>query len=202
MKKDNLVGNTYGRLRVMSLSHIDDKHNTVWNCVCECGTCIKVLGYHLKSGHTLSCGCLRKDKITKHGLCRTKLHNVWNSMLDRTTNKNSKYYYLYGGRGIGVCDEWKDFTSFSRWAYSNGYKQGLSIERINNDVGYCPENCRWATMKEQSRNRRTNRFITINGTTLTVTEWIKAAGTHAGTFYARLRKGLGVEEALFTGAKR
>ena len=126
---------------------------------CYCGVEFKTVIRNVKTGHTISCGCynrqLIKETNTTHGLSRHRLHNVWSVMLDRCQNKNNKGYENYGGRGIKVCDRWKtDFVSFYNWAIDNGYKEGLSIDRINNDLGYSPDNCRWATKKVQSRNTR------------------------------------------------
>lgn len=126
---------------------------------CYCGVEFKTVIRNVKTGQTRSCGCYNRQLIKKtnitHGLSRHRLYRVWSVMLDRCQNKNNKGYENYGGRGIKVCDRWKtDFVSFYNWAIDNGYKEGLSIDRINNDLGYSPDNCRWATKKVQSRNTR------------------------------------------------
>ena len=124
-----------------------------------CGTEFKTQTYKVKSGHTKSCGCYHKRRVSEthktHGLIRTKLYNTWSKLKDRVLNPKHKAYQDYGGRGISVCGEWKDdFMSFYNWAMENGYSDELSIDRIDNDGDYCPENCRWTTKTIQSRNQR------------------------------------------------
>ena len=124
-----------------------------------CGTKFKARVQHINSGDTKSCGCYNKRRTkevnTKHGFRNTRLYSIWTNMKTRTLNPNPKYYYEYGGRGIIICDEWKsDFKSFYDWAMLNGYSEELSIDRIDNDRGYSPENCRWTTKTIQCRNQR------------------------------------------------
>ena len=126
-----------------------------------CGTEFKTIINSVKNGNTKSCGCYMKRRTkevnTKHGLRTTRLYGIWAEIKNRTLNPKNKYYINYGGRGITICDEWKnDFMSFYNWALSNGYEEnkGLSIDRIDNNKNYCPDNCRWATRTIQSRNQR------------------------------------------------
>lgn len=124
-----------------------------------CGNEFKAHVQHIKSGNTKSCGCYKKRRSkevnTKHGLVYTRLYDIWTHMKNRTLNPKYKYYLDYGGRGITICEEWKnDFMSFYDWAMSNGYSDELSIDRINNEGNYCPENCRWTTPTIQMRNQR------------------------------------------------
>lgn len=126
-----------------------------------------------------------------------RLRGVWTNMRQRCLNPKNRQYKNYGGRGITICDEWiNDYSSFRDWALRSGYKQGLTIDRINNDEGYSPENCRWATYKEQSRNTRNNRIITINGETKCLIEWAETLGISYQLVQGRLRNGWPVEKAL------
>lgn len=133
-----------------------------------------------------------------HGASKgTKLYGVWCSIKSRCYNKNTAAYKDYGGRGIEMCKEWKDnFEPFMLWAMENGYEDGLSIDRVNNDFGYCPNNCRWVTDAAQASNRRSNRNYTINGETHCLTEWARLNGINPKTLFTRVYSGCNFEEAL------
>ena len=173
-KKLDLRGQPFGKLTVLR-ENGRDKHNKVlWLCRCECGNVVTVLGSNLRNENTTSCGCYQRERSaeshTKHGASRTRLYFVWSSMLQRVgvykcADEETKR--LYQDRGITVCDEWLVFENFRDWALSHGYKEGLQIDRINNDAGYCPENCRWVTPKENTNNRR-NTLRLSDGTPLAV----------------------------------
>ena len=134
-----------------------------------------------------------------HGHTGDPVYNSWSNMIQRCTNPKHPSYPRYGGRGITVCADWRDGAKFIKWAYDNGFKVGLSIERIDNDGNYCPENCRWATRKEQQRNRQVNHRVTYGGETKCLTEWAEILGMNPATLHHRLeRAGLTVEEAFAT----
>jgi hypothetical protein len=167
-KANDLTGQRFCRLTVIerSGSYVapnGKQTHSLWLCACDCGNTTTVRGGMLKNGHTKSCGCLSSDTSrelnTTHGMCETKLYEVWCGIRQRCNNPNHKSYSYYGGRGISLCAEWQhDFQAFCDWAMANGYKEGLSIDRIDVNDRYCPENCRWATAKEQANNRRPRRI--------------------------------------------
>lgn len=131
---------------------------------CSCGNEFETSHYKVKSNHTKSCGCKKYGNNKKHGLAGTPIYKVWDSIRRRCNNPKVDSYRLYGGRGIKICDEWvKSFDSFWNWAKENGYQKGLQIDRIDVNGNYEPDNCRWATPKENSRNRRDNVLVNVNG---------------------------------------
>ena len=137
------------------------------------------------------------ENFYKHGLSATKLHRVWWGMIERCYKRYHKSYSEYGGRGIKICDEWRDdFKTFYDWAMSNGYAEKLTIDRIDNDKGYSPDNCRWVTQSCNARNRRTSRLIEYDGVVHTLVEWSEITGLNPDTITERLKMGWTVQEAL------
>jgi len=194
---EDLTGKKFGRLTVVNYFGNKGKTKYYWNCVCDCGRKSIVQRGHLKNGKIKSCGCFHIDKITKHNKSRTKLYHVFQCMKDRCFNKKSLLYKYYGERGITICNKWlKNYELFQQWAYDNGYKSGLSIDRINNNGNYEPSNCRWANAKTQNNNLRSNRFITLNGKTKTLTQWAEIIGIKAMTLTKRIENGWDIEKAL------
>lgn len=192
----DLTGQKFGRLTV--IKRVENKNKqTYWLCRCECGNEKDVNAGNLKSGNVRSCGCLRHETSTKHGMRNSRIYEIWRGMKKRCFNKNYKHFNDYGGRGITVCDCWKnDFMSFYNWSMLNGYVDDLSIDRIDNNKGYFPENCRWATIKEQANNTRANRFLTYNGETKTMTKWCEILNMKCTTLFTRLKLGWSVEKAF------
>lgn len=153
-----MIGTTVGRLVVLEAAGRDRKRNLLWLCECSCGAITVVAGWRLRKQEPRSCGCLQRETVsrlnTSHGMSKGRLYNIWANMLARCNNDRTPHFNDYGGRGISVCQEWRDFLPFASWALSNGYSDLLSIDRINNNGNYEPSNCRWATNLEQSRNKR------------------------------------------------
>ena len=198
LTSENLVGMKFGRLTVMDReSPKSKKAKGLWVCKCECGNVIKVNTSDLKSGNTTSCGCKRKETLrqlrTKHGESNTRLYNVWSDMKKRCYNTKNVDYKNYGGRGITVCDEWMDFQNFYEWAIANGYDETAprgqcTIDRIDVDGCYEPENCRWVDRYIQMNNKRNNRILTYNGESHTLAEWCEIVNIPYNCLKSRLNK--------------
>ena len=197
LKLENLIGQRFGRLVVVSRASSD--RYTKWHCKCDCGNECDVLANNLKRGHTQSCGCYRDETRVEnkleHGYRYTRIYDVWSKIKGRCYNTNDPRYSSYGGRGIVMCDEWRDNpVAFIEWAYENGYDDNAkygetTIDRIDNNKGYSPENCRIANQIVQNNNRRTNRRITYNGKTHTVSEWSRIINIGQSVIHNGLNKG-------------
>lgn len=190
----DITGQRFGRLTAVKISKIVDR-KAYWECLCDCGNVVNIRGSSLRSGATVSCGCYRKTKGIRHGEShKTRLYSVWLNMRNRCNNPNGQDYKHYGGRGIVVCQEWDDYPTFKEWSLSNGYAKNLTIERIDNSGPYAPNNCRWATRAEQSRNTRANLMIEIAGKIHCAADWAKMLKIKSPTFYDRIRKGRAHED--------
>lgn len=213
----DITGIKFGRLTAIKREGRSKYNEALWLFQCDCGRMVITSGSRVANGRTKSCGCLQKETaketVTKynasenykqptrltHGGRRTRLYNIWSKMKGRCDNTNQDNYKYYGGRGIKVCKEWEeDFSAFRDWSLSNGYKDGLTIDRIDTNGGYSPENCRWATVKEQQNNKRNNRLITIGGETKTMAQWAEDTGQGYKAMANKIYNGMSEEDAVGT----
>lgn len=195
MMKD-MTGLRFGRLTVLERAPQTKRSGISWVCRCDCGNIAVVHGTELRRGETKSCGCLHSETVSNqmrtHGHTiggRERLYGVWAAMITRTTNPNADNYAWYGGRGIKVCDEWRDYASFREWAYNAGYDENAAygqctLDRIDDDGDYSPGNCRWVPMLTQANNQRSNIRITVRGETHNLKEWANITGLN----YTTLRR--------------
>ena len=203
-RKIDLTGQRFGRLVVLAKTSSDKHGKTHWKCQCVCGGIANPTTADLMSGNTTSCGCLRTEKViassTKHGKRHTRIYSEWLNMKERCNNPKTKNFIHYGGRGITICEEWKNnFQAFYDWAMSNGYEEHLTIDRIDVNGNYEPSNCRWATRKEQANNRRIRvdaKIISFDGESHTLTEWSKITGLSYWQIYRRYKAGKTPAEIL------
>lgn len=201
----NIAGKKFGRWRVLEPRKIGK--SATWLCRCECGLEKVVYQQNLITGKSKSCGCLFREIMAEvnkrqgtHRKTHTRLYRIWSGMKSRCyNNKTCLNFKLYGGKGITVCEEWLDnFIAFYNWSMANGYEEHLTIDRINGNKGYEPDNCRWATHKEQQQNLSTNRKLTIFGETKNITQWVSdnRCTVSRNLLSFRLRKGWNPEVAL------
>jgi len=191
----DLTGQTFGKLTVIERVPNVKRGVTRWQCSCSCGKETITTSAALRSGNCRSCGCLHVEaareqglKAIRHGGTGSRLYRVWSNMKTRCYNKSNKNFERWGKRGIALCDEWREsFESFREWAIESGYSDNLSIDRIDNSKGYCPENCRWATPREQANNTRKTRFISYKGKTLSLHGWSRELKIPVCTLFYRLK---------------
>lgn len=204
----DITGKKFGRLLVLSRALSSPSRKAMWNCLCDCGRECVVDGWALRSGHTTSCGCFQKERVSNanstHGKSKSRLYYVWNEMRQRCENTKHVSYSLYGGRGISVCEDWKNFDNFYHWAIDNGYdakaqRGNCTIDRLDSNGDYCPSNCTWASSKEQARNRRNTLKVIYNGELRVLSELCEILSVEYPLVYARVVKlGWSVERALST----
>lgn len=190
----DLTNQRFGKLTVIGINSKDNRGECKWLCKCDCGNQTVVYGSHLRKGVTVSCGCVMRSTSKTHGESKTRLYKIWQHMKSRCSNKNGDNYKYYGGRGITYCEEWESFETFRDWAMRNGYKDTLTIDRINPDGNYEPSNCRWVTQVVQHKNTRKCLQITHNGETHTLREWGRILGIPKSTIQQRYKKGVNIFE--------
>jgi hypothetical protein len=194
----DITGQTFGRLTVLRRSG-SVCGMAAWECRCVCGNECRAVGCNLRSGHTQSCGCLQKERAAErsrtHGLTSTREYWIWSAMMERCENPNSAGFVRYGARGIRVCERWRKFENFYADMGPRPSRKH-SIERVDNEKGYEPSNCCWATAAVQANNRRSTHKLTFLGKTQNVKQWAEDLGVKPGALYARLDRGWPVERAL------
>ena len=197
----NLTGKTFGRLTVTSFEG-SLNNNRIWTCQCRCGSKKSLSTYSLTSGMTKSCGCLHREGLIErnksHGLSKSRQYKCWRHMIERCFDKNNKDAKHYMERGISCCKKWKTFEGF--WDdMKSSYSDGLTLERVDNSMGYSKENCKWATRSEQSNNTRRCRFISFRGRTMNVSQWARSLGMRPSVLFCRMfQYGWSIEKSLTT----
>lgn len=204
MAFQDLSGQKFGFLTAIKVVEKNNKGESVWECICDCGNITKSTCSNLKRGHTKSCGCYKKVCCITHHETNTRLYKIWKGIKTRCYNKNFPKYSNYGGRGISVCEQWlENYSNFRDWSMLNGYNDTLTIDRIDNNGNYEPNNCRWVNNKTQSNNRRDNCFITYLGETLTISQWGDRLGIDPKTIRARYKVyNLPLEKVFYKGDLR
>lgn len=193
-KKIDLIGKRFGRLVVLSEA-MGRQHNKIcWECVCECGNTSTVLGESLRRGKTTSCGCFKIENQTTHGKHCHELYLTWYGMIQRCDNDTHISYDNYGGRGVTVCERWYSFDNFI--SDMGERPMGFTLDRIDNDIGYSPSNCKWSNRIDQANNRRDNQIITYNGETLSHSQWSQRLFNDMYTVRQRLHLGWSIEDTL------
>lgn len=209
-RAEDLTGQKFNRLTVLSFAGRNRFNEIHWNCICECGAAVVCTKKALVSGRTKSCGCWRmtyiktiaKKHLTTHGKCKTREYEVWSGMRERCENPMDHKYPSYGARGIKVCERWKTFENFLSDMGPRPSAQH-SIDRKDNNGDYSAENCRWATRKEQARNRRDNHFLEFDGKRLTIAEWSELTGIRYDNIKNRINNlGWSVQKTLTTQTQR
>ena len=203
IKFEEMFNKKFGRLTVIEFVGSKNKRR-MWKCQCECGNITIVDTNSLTTGNTTSCGCKHKElyqkhsiEMKKHGMSNTRLYHCWTDMRQRCNNPKNKCFKYYGERGIKVCEEWNNSMNFINWALSNGYKDDLTLDRIDVNKDYSPSNCRWVTIKEQANNKRNNVLYTYNNETLTLAQWCERLGLKSQCVSTKIhRQKMSIGEAL------
>ena len=193
------IGQRFGCVVIVERNGTNQRQEAVWLCLCDCGKIDDVVGWHLTTKRRDSCYDCRNTNVT-HGMAKTPIYNVWRSMIKRCNVPTHKSYGYYGGRGIEVCQRWMVFENF--YSDMGDKPAGMSLDRIDNNGNYEPDNCRWATSKQQTRNKRSNRLLTLDGETKSLVEWSETLGLHPTTINKRIKAGWAIDVALTTSNKR
>lgn len=203
---EDISGKRFDRLVAIRYAGKSKRKQTLWECKCDCGNMVIVHQQNLISGHTKSCGCYNREiaveRNTIHGDTNTRIYHIWHDMMYRCYGEKHKSYYLYGGKGITVCEEWKEYQNFKNWAIGNGYADDLSIDRKDNEKGYEPSNCRWATDLQQANNTSRNKLYVINGKSDTIANLCRKYNVSYATASSRIRRGWDIKAALETPVKK
>lgn len=194
--KIDLAGQRFGRLVVLGQLPAEKGKPLKWECICDCGNSAVVIGSFLRYGTTRSCGCLRDahNAPKEDSVHKQRLYGVWAGMMQRCFYKNHSSYRLYGGRGITVCDEWRNYEAFRSWAFAEGYDENhdslsCTLDRIDVNGNYCPDNCRWVSRKVQSRNTTRNVWVIYQGKKMTATDAALLMGVKPHTLLTQIRRG-------------
>jgi len=194
----DIINKKFGRLLVLKKNGLNKYGRSLWLCRCDCGNKVIVEEYNLRHGRTKSCGCLQREllinRITTHNMTHTNLYVAWIQMRDRCKNTANESYHNYGGRGITVCERWEKFENF--YSDMGERPKGLTLERIDNNKGYSPDNCKWATHKEQANNSRHNVIINYKGQRLIMAQWAREIGIKCNTLSRRIQRHWPIEKAL------
>ncbi len=194
----DLSGEKFGKLEVLKLAYIKNKRTCYWLCKCECGNTKVINGDSLKKGDIKACGCLR-GKGSKYSIQDKKIYKKWSHMLSRCNNPKDISYKNYGGRGIKVCKEWFDYENFAKWSIENGYSENLELDRINTNGDYSPDNCRYITRLENSRNKRKTLKFCYKGEELTLKQLADKYEINYKILWQRIRRSkMTIEKAIET----
>lgn len=207
LMENNLLNQKFNRLTVQEYSHTDKHHKKHYKCLCDCGKTVTVRADKLKNNHTKSCGCqkiestskLMKETKTIHGFSNTKIYQAYKNIKTRCYVESSIGFKNYGGRGIKMCEEWKnDFMSFYNWSINNGFKEGLEIDRIDVNKDYKPSNCRWVTRETQANNKRNTIYLTYNNEVKNLKQWSEDVGIPVRVLRSRYKEKWDTEKILTT----
>lgn len=179
----NLTGLNLGKLTVLERDATISSKKPYWICKCDCGNTVSIMGDSIRRGKTTSCGC------NKHNKSNTRLYTIWSKMKSRCYNHNDSKYKYYGDKGITICEDWHDFTTFYSWSIDNDYNESLTLDRINVYSNYEPSNCRWITHTEQQRNKTNTIYVKYNNKTISISELAEITGLNRKTLTKRYYAG-------------